>query len=291
MNYDIMWRPCSVPLSLIEPTGYDHGVNHRIIRQGHLNKLKNSFNEQAYNNYRFPVIWDSATEKCVLIDGQHLFVVALELMEEGSLPRKKKIPCDMAFRKCMDEKMDCQNELDVLEMRKYSLRSNSGSEGVCSIDMINETYKSGMDFIKNRNINRNNPKEMTKTYDYLTSTIFNSKGELLCLETIKKYFRLGEKIEEQDAWIQLQEQRLSIRGIEAFLKRNEVVDPLEIHEVIYKTIQFKRNINHPGHLSNMRNQKNPKYWERFNRMVHDGCLLMKKDEDLDEDNISNPEQT
>lgn len=130
---DIIFEEMLIPLENIKTDGYEREIEHRPVRQPHVNKLKASYT----GDYIKPkVVYSSEDEYYHVVQGQHLIEAIRQLINEQKIKSMIEMKCDVIKRKSTNMIMDEQNFDDKKLCFQYSYRVTDSQERNCISDTI-----------------------------------------------------------------------------------------------------------------------------------------------------------
>lgn len=132
-DLDIGFKEINIPIVKITTDGYKRGVNHRPIRQPHVNKIKASFT----GDIEKPKVVYSSLDECYhILQRQHLIEAVKQLINEGRIAPIDVIRCDLIIRKSTGQQLDESKPEDRSLCFEYSYRVTDSQERNCSADTI-----------------------------------------------------------------------------------------------------------------------------------------------------------
>lgn len=162
-------------------------IDHRPLRTHHVNKIKRNFNGVINP---ITVMQHTKKGKYLIVDHQHLFKAVTELMEEGKIPKLKKIPC-LVLCDADGNRLYTEYEEHRKLANQISFCSNDGQERTCVGDTIYQICMMVNNYREENNKHQG-------AYEYVQENGYFSQA--YSKETIKKYYSVGKSIGELDMW-------------------------------------------------------------------------------------------
>lgn len=213
---DIAFDEKTISIDKIKNDGYDIGVNHRPIRDPHVNKIKSTF---IGDHITIKAVFDSRDGCYHIIQGQHVFTASIQLMSN-----KGDILCGIIKNKLNGVYLDAGNKEDRDICFEYSYRMTEGQERNCMADKIcmvvelSDKYKEESGYTHG-------------VVDYVCNHQYGFQK--LSEGTIKQYLSYGNALKKHNLLIYAQKERWDEKMIKSR------IEEYKLKKKTYKTINLK----------------------------------------------------